>query len=219
MILNPSITELTTSATDAILAVECLVLVVYLRRSPSGDSFKIALWSWVFGLLASASLVGAIAHGLVLPVSFHAALWKPLYLSLGLVVALFLAGVFLDWRGRETAKRILPWCIGTGVLFYALTEIFDGAFLVFVIYEAVVMVSALAVYAFLGATRRLKGAEIVALAVFLNIAAAGIQASSISWTIGIPFDHNGLFHWVQMAGLATLGIGLRRGLTPDAPGE
>ncbi|MBU4317589.1 MAG: hypothetical protein KKF30_09970 [Proteobacteria bacterium] len=214
MMLNPSPTELTTSATDAILALECILMLVYLRRSPRENSLKIGLWTWVFGLLAFASLLGTLAHGLVMTVSLKEALWKPLYLSLGLVVSLFLTGVFLDWKGRDTAKRILPWSIGMGVLFFGLTEVFNGAFLVFVIYEAVVMLTALGVYSFLGATRRLKGAGIVALAVFLNILAAGIQASSVSLTLVVPFDHNGVFHLVQMAGVAALAMGLRRGLMP-----
>ncbi|MBA3028842.1 MAG: hypothetical protein FP816_08525 [Desulfobacteraceae bacterium] len=215
--LNPSLTELTTSATDAILAMECLVMLVYLRRSPSGNFLRMGLWSWVFGLLAFASLLGTLAHGLVMPDSLKTALWKPLYLCLGLVVSLFLAGVFLDWQGRDTAKRILPWSIGMGVLFFGITEVFNGAFLVFVVYEATVMVTALIVYSFLGATRRLKGAGIVALAVFLNILAAGIQTSSVSWTLGgVPLDHNGVFHLVQMAGVAVLAMGLRRGFSVDA---
>jgi hypothetical protein len=48
------------------------------------------------------------------------------------------------------------------------------------------------------------------------LAAAGVQASSFSVKAFVPFDHNGLFHLIQMAGIATLGLGLSLGMKPDA---
>jgi hypothetical protein len=47
----------------------------------------------------------------------------------------------------------------------------------------------------------------------LNIVAAALQASSMRITILWPFDHNGIFHLVQIAGLLTLGAGLRSSLS------
>jgi hypothetical protein len=54
----------------------------------------------------------------------------------------------------------------------------------------------------------------VATAISLNLAAAAVQASSVSFEIFVPFDHNGVFHLVQMVALATLGLGLRLGTAP-----
>ncbi len=216
MILSSSPTELTTGATDAILAFECIVILVYLWRTPSGDRWKIGLWCWVFGLLAFVSMLGALAHGLEMPYSMNAALWKPIYLSLGIIVGHFLVGAIYDWRGRAVAKRLVPWSIGLGIIFFGVTEIFSGSFIVFVLYEVIAMTVSLVIYFFLAVTNRLKGAKIVAIAIFLNLVAAGVQASNLSFTLLIPFDHNGVFHLVQMFALAALGLGLRIGMNFDA---
>ena len=207
-------TEITTSATDAVLALECAVILAYLWRTPAGDQWRIGLWCWAFGLLAFASVLGSVTHGLEMPQSLRAALWKPLYLSLGLLVALFLVGAVFDWHGRVVARRLVPWSIGLGGIFFGLTELLDGAFIIFLVYEAAAMAGALAIYSFLAATHRLRGAGVVAAAISLSLAAAGVQASSVSFNFYIPFDHNGVFHLVQMVALATLGLGLRIGMTP-----
>ncbi|MDX2478728.1 MAG: hypothetical protein QNK24_00155 [Desulfuromusa sp.] len=164
--------------------------------------------------MAFVSVLGALTHGLTMSESLRVMLWRPLYLSLGLIVGLFLVGAVYDWRGRAAARRLVPWSIGLGIIFFLVTEIFSDAFIIFVFYEAVAMTVSLMIYSFLAATNRLNGAIIVATAVFLNLAAAGVQASSFSFTLLVPFDHNGVFHLVQMVGLAILGIGLHLGLKP-----
>jgi hypothetical protein len=207
-------TELTTSATDAVLAIECAIVLAYLWRSPTGDRWRIGLWCWVFGLLAFASFLGSVAHGLAMPESLNAALWKPLNLSLGILLGLFLVGAAFDWHGRVVARRLVPWSIGLGGIFFGLTELLDGGFNIFLAYEGAAMAGALALYSFLAATRRLRGAGVVALAISLTLAAAAAQASSVSFNFFVPFDHNGVFHLVQMIALATLGLGLRLGMAP-----
>lgn len=207
-------TELTTSATDAVLALECAIILAYLWRTPTGDRWRIGLWCWALGLLAFASVLGSVTHGLEMPQSLRAALWKPLYLSLGFLVALFLVGAVFDWHGRVVARRLVPWSIGLGGIFFGLTELLNGAFIIFLVYEGAAMAGALAIYSFLAATHRLRGAGVVATAISLNLAAAAVQASSVSFKLFVPFDHNGVFHLVQMVALATLGLGLRLGMTP-----
>jgi len=64
MTLNSSPTELTTAATDVIIAFECIVILVYLWRTPGRERWKIGLWCWVFGLMAFVSMLGAVAHGI-----------------------------------------------------------------------------------------------------------------------------------------------------------
>jgi MFS family permease len=214
VLLSSSPTELTTSATDAVLAIECAVIMAYLWRRSPAHRWRTAIWCWVFGLQALSSFLGAVAHGFILPASLLTALWRALYLSLGVLVALFLVGAVLDWRGRKTAARLVPWSIGTGAAFLVLTELLSGGFMVFIVYEATVMLLVLAVYLYLSLIHRLKGAGFVAAAVVLTMIAAGVQANEVSVHLLFPFDHNGVFHLVQMAATAMLGAGLAVGMRP-----
>lgn len=215
MAFNPEITELTTAATDAVIAVLAIGCLGYLSRFRAGAPWRAGIWCWVFGLLTVAAALGAVAHGFDLSDVVREWLWRPLFLSLGLVVALFVVGALLDLRGESAARAALVPMVLVGAAFFAVTQILSGAFLVFVIYEAVAMITALGIYAALGARRRLPGAWVVAAGIVINIVAAAIQATgTVSLTIVVPFDHNGVFHLVQMAALVVMTIGLARGM-PD----
>jgi hypothetical protein len=144
--------------------------------------------------------------------SVRAVLWQPLYLSLGLSVALILIGGIYDWRGEVAARTLLPWAVAIGASFFALTRLLGGAFLIFVVYEATFMVATLAIYVFLSTTGRLAGAGMITVGIGLSIVAAAVQASAFSVRLIVPFDHNGLFHLVQLTAIAALANGLRRGL-------
>ena len=149
-----------------------------------------------------------------MPSSLYSLLWHPLNLSLGLVVALSVAGALGDLRGRGLATRLTPWCIGLGFVFFGLTVLLDSGFIVFVVYEATAMVGVLVIYSYLALTHRLKGATFIVAAVILNLAAAGVQTSNLSLSVLIPFDHNGNFHLIQIAASAVLGLGLSIGMPP-----
>ncbi|OGQ87565.1 MAG: hypothetical protein A2512_11620 [Deltaproteobacteria bacterium RIFOXYD12_FULL_56_24] len=108
--------------------------------------------------------------------------------------------------------RLVPWGLGVSAAFFGLTALLGGPFIVFIVYAAAVLLSALAIYTFLAASHRLQGAAVVALAILLNLAAAAVQASNVSLHLLIPFDHNGVFHLVQILSTALLGWGLHLGM-------
>jgi hypothetical protein len=194
-----------------------VICIVRLSRYREADPWKVALWSWAFALLAVAAGLGAVVHGLEMSEQRRALLWQPLFLSLGLVVGLFVVAAVQDWKGRTASRRLLPIMLVAGAGFFGLTRIASGTFLVFVAYEAVAMLLALGVYGSLAANGKLRGAAVVAVAIVLNIVAAGIQASgSVAITLGVPFDHNGLFHIVQAVAVVVLVKGLEQGLTAHA---
>jgi hypothetical protein len=212
MHVNPSAIELTTSATDAILALLCFGIAWQLARMRVTLHWKRGLWRWVFGLLGLASALGAVAHGLDLSGELRRIVWWPLYLSLGLTVALFVLGGIYDWQGETTARALLPWGVGVGAGFAALTQALGGAFLVFVVYEAVAMAAALTIYVVLSTSGRRPGAGLMAAGIALSIAAAAVQASALRVHLFVPLDHNGLFHLVQMIAAVALAHGVRAGL-------
>jgi hypothetical protein len=209
MRLNPNPTELTTAATDAIIALLALGCLLYLWRRRGSEDWKVGIWSGVLGLLGLASALGAAAHGLDLSDSVFAILWQPLFLSLGLVVALFVVAAVYDRFGSAAARRLLPAMVGIGVGFYALTLVFTGTFLVFVLYEGAAMLLALVLYLDLALRTRRAWAWLLVAGIVLNVVAAAIQATgTMSFTLIWQFDHNGVFHLVQMLAIAALVAGV-----------
>ena len=210
MAFNQPITELTTAGTDAAMGVLCVGLVLRLRAVNTSATWSRMVWTWVFLLLVVASGLGAVAHGLALPAPVRSALWHPLYLSLGLSIALFMVAAVADGRGENASRALLPWAIGAGVAFFALSRLLGGAFLIFVVYEAVAMVVALGIYATLAARRHVPGAWIVSAGIALTLVAAAVQSSSLRLTLLVPLDHNGLFHLVQMVATVVVARGVGR---------
>ena len=218
MLLDPIATEVTSGATDALLALIAWggAHRVARRVVPAA---RAAAWALVFRLLAAASALGAVAHALALSDRARAALWQPLYLLLGLVVAAFLAAALGDLRGEAAGRRWRLPLLALGGAFYLASVLARGAFVVFVAYEAVAMVLALGAYVALAARHRLPGAGVVAAGIVLDLVAAGVQASTLAWHVGLPLDHNGLFHVAQAVALLVmlrgLGAGASAAVTPS----
>jgi len=222
--LNPVPAELTTAGTDALLAILALACVRWLWTRRSTDATRVILWVFVLGLLAVASFLGVVAHGLDLPERARFWLWQPLYLSLGLVVALFVVAAVYDGVGTGAARRILAPALVVGAGFYLVTLLFPDTFLVFVLYEAVAMLGALVLYLRLAVRGGEAWTWMMALGIALNIAAAAIQATgTVRFTVLVPFDHNGAFHLVQIVAILVLVAGVaggqRRGTSRVGPGS
>jgi hypothetical protein len=213
MALNPVPTELTTAATDAILAVLTLFCIRWLAARRPADPAKVTVWILVLALLAVASALGTVAHGFDLSSDAIYLLWQPLFLSLGLVVALFVVAAAYDGLGADIARRLLIPALIVGASFYLITLLFPGTFLVFVLYEAVAMLVALVLYVRLALKNGERWSWLMVLGIGLNIVAAGIQASgSVRLNLGVPLDHNGVFHLVQMVAIVVLVVGVGRSL-------
>ena len=201
--------ERTTAATDAVLALAALAAIVVIRRTPA--SFGRSVWVAALAALLLASLLGAVAHGLRLSPALREFLWQPLYLSLGVTMALFVVGAVRDWRGDRAGRRVLWPMLGLAAVFYGITWLTGGDFIAFVVYEAAALLFSLVVYLRLARGERRPGAAAMAAALAVSLAAGGVQAADIgSIHLLWEFDHNGLFHLVQLVGLVLLVAGLRR---------
>lgn len=216
--LNSPITQLTTAATDAPLAVVGAALSLLFVRRRGSDRWRSALWGWAFALLALAAALGTVVHGLALGQTAHWAIWQPLHLSLCLVIALFVVGALYDWRGEAVGRRALRPALAAATLCYAAILVGGGVFHLFVGFDAVGMLAVLVIYTGLAVGGR-HAAGYVATGMGLSIAAAAIQASTLSLSVGWPFNHNGLFHVVQLGALFVLAHGLWHGATVAASGS
>jgi hypothetical protein len=210
--LSGSPAERTTAATDALLGLTAAGGILWLHGFQPVPSFRIQLWSWSFGLIALSATLGAISHGLVLAQPLHRQLWAALTLALGLAVSLFVVGVVLDLYGMQAAQRCLPVILLVGVGVFLVSRKWAGLFIVFTVFEGAALAAALAAYMKLAATGALAGAGLMAAGVLVSMAAATAQAArrlrlKFIW----EFDHNGIFHLLQTAGLMLLCQGIAKG--------
>jgi len=209
--------ERTTAATDAVLAVLLLLSLMYLRRIGRSDRWKANIWSWSFGFLMLGAALGAIAHGFKMSPKTNWLLWQPLSLFLGLTIAMFVTGVMHDLAGREVSRRALfimvPLAIAFYITKYAASLFMTRSFIIFIIFEALGMIFALGIYAYLTFRGGLRGAALMTAGVLVTIIAAAVQASrAVRFTLIWRFDHNGAFHIIQMFGILLLLFGLRADL-------
>jgi hypothetical protein len=207
--------EKTTAVTDLVLALVAFGGIVFLRSLllNSGERWKISIWSAAIGSIGLAAALGAVAHGLVLSRAFHQRSWRVLNLALSLAVSLFVVGVVYDLWGFEVSHTTLPILLIAGLGFYLTTLIYPGIFFLFIVYEVAALIFALGAYIFLAIQQDLPGACLMAAGILVSIIAAGIQTNkSVILTFVWRFDHNGIYHLVQIVGLLLLFAGLRKSL-------
>ncbi|MEM7032272.1 MAG: hypothetical protein AAF629_22165, partial [Chloroflexota bacterium] len=198
--------ERTTAATDLILAVIAAGLAVYVWTIGQAHPWKAGLWAYGFGLLMVAGLLGAITHGFIIPDRLKGWLWNVLFLSLGWVVAVAVVGAVYDVWQIHTARRVLPFMVLVGLLFFGVTKLIKGTFLPYVLYQGIGMLFALGCYIWLIVAGGLCGVGWMIAGILLTILASVVQASkSISLRLIWEFDHNGVYHLIQIVGLLFLG--------------
>jgi hypothetical protein len=211
MKLNDSLTERTTAATDVILSVAAAGGFIYLQRLSQTPTWRFSLWSWSFGLIAVSAAFGAAYHGLALAETRRRAFWQILTANLGMAISLFLAGVFHDACGVEAARWGLPVILAAGLLVFGVSRMFPGLFIVFIVYQVLALMMAFSAYAWMAASGTLKGAGWMASGVAVSLIAAATQAvRRLRLTLVWEFDHNGIFHLVQVLGLILICVGLSR---------
>jgi hypothetical protein len=212
-----SATELSTAATDAVLALESLGVVVWLERHAVRRPRRVRIWQWAFGLCALAAALGAVVHGLALPAFWGDLLWPLLTFSMGAGIAMLLAGAVGDWHDFDAARRVTAWGVAAAGGVVLATHLLAGAFLVFAWYAVAVLAVAMAIYLRLAWQSRCPGAAVMAAALGVNLAALAVQASTITVNVGVTLDHNGVFHIVQMLAIALLAAGLAPGMQSKIP--
>jgi len=206
--LVDSPTELTTAATDALLAVAAGACFVGLLSTRPG-TYRLRLWRGLFGAFAASALLGAIAHAIRLPQAVSDLLWHPLYFLLGLVLTLLAVIGLHDFYGEPSARHWAPRLLLLPALVVVVAWLGGGAFLWFVLFEAAVMLFVTLLYLRL-AHWRAPGARPILAGLLISTLAAILQACGpyvveIIWY----FDHNGIFHLVQLPGLLCFYSGAR----------
>ena len=186
-----------TLATDYALGLLALALSIRMRRrgATSGRS------SWVFALAAAAAaaLLGGTYHGFLpwLDTRIATLLWKATLLSIG-CAAYGVSMATIRIHLSEPAGRVCRTVVVLQLMLYSVGAMLTDAFLIAIVNYSIAFGFVLAMHARAWLRWRDSPSAWVTAGVVVSFLAAGIQAAGIA-----PhpyFNHNDLYHVVQMVG-------------------
>ncbi|MGE0744827.1 MAG: hypothetical protein AB7K86_06245 [Rhodospirillales bacterium] len=205
----PTIAEPVTMLTDYMIAGECLYFAVALARRPAGRQARSqSCWMLAFLFLGVASVLGGSHHGLANAMSAAASfwMWKLATLAVGPVTFFFLLGT-----ARATLRPHLyrPFAVAVavelGVYLWWTWGHDDYVYVIADYGSGLVLVLLMQAYAVV--KLRSRSGEWMIAGALTSFAAAGLQMSEVS--LHQHFNHNDLYHVVQMVALYLFYRGAR----------
>lgn len=203
------ITEPVTMLTDYVLALVTFYFAILLFHVVRRQ-IQISVWLWTAAFIATAvaAVVGGTSHGFALYLGNVAkvAIWKVTVYSIGFASFFMLSGTII----ASVPRLLHRWFLAAAVLkllAYALWMTTHNEFR-YVIYDyvpAMFGVILLQGYTFL--CQNEKSAGWIITGVLVSLAAAGIQQSG--FTLHKHFNHNDLYHVIQMGAMFLLYKGVR----------
>jgi hypothetical protein len=195
-----TLAEPTTALTDYALAAVSAVLGWSLFRRRDGQRAR-TLWALAFAALALTALVGGTYHGFAI-----ATLW-PVTVALGGVIAFaMLTGSAMATTTGRVRRAIIAAAAVQLIVFLVWTRGHDD-FSAIILDSGVALLAVAALHAPAALIGRDATARAIVAGVVLAIVGAAIQASGVS--LHRHFNHNDLFHVVQIAGALTFYRGAR----------
>lgn len=204
---------ITAAVTDVLLALSAVTASAILLRQRAlfGSEMrqKAFIWAASFFCVGMSAGMGSFIHAFEMTKASRDMIWQPLNLSLGAAVSLFAAGVLLDLRRARQKGAVVGTFLFLAVLFYGFTVLVPGTSLVFVAYEALAMVFALCSYIYMSVRRKDGQSAWMSLGIAVSmLATVLLEVGNLSFRLGWTFDRFGIFHIVQMVGIALLMRGL-----------
>jgi hypothetical protein len=213
--------EQITAAIDVIFACLTLGMAVTFGRMRKQEIkqpkwWKATIWMWMFGLLATSSVLGACIHGLDISIQFRGLLWQPTELLLGFVLGFFVDGVIYDVFGELDSRKVLPYLIGGGFLYYLLTWGFNGTYRAYLPYGIIAFCLALTGYFWLFFTKKMEGAGLWIAGALITVISSIIESIGQDDQIYIwQLDHNGVSHILELLGIGLIFAALLKSLRSD----
>jgi hypothetical protein len=193
------IAEPTTTLTDvALAALTAAFGALLLRRGTAGGGVAVLLWGGALLTTSASALLGAAVHGFApwLPPRRKAALWRATLVLIGLTDFLLVAAVAQAELGGAARTLLLALALAKLALFLARLRVRDD-FAVAAADAGVALLAVLAVEGLAALTGSAPGAPWIVAGVLLSLAGAAAQWKG--WGLHRHFNHNDLFHVVQMA--------------------
>lgn len=192
------IAEPTTTLTDVALAVLTAALGVALLVHGLGrGSGAVLLWAGGFLITAASALLGAVVHGFApwLSLGKKSALWKATLVLIGLNNFFLLAAVTVAELRGGVRVALLGLAVAK-LLAYLIRLRTRNDFSIAAVDAGVSLLAVLALQLFALVAGGAAGAGWIITGVLLSLAGAGLQRNG--WGLHRHFNHNDLFHVVQM---------------------
>lgn len=207
-ILYVHVLEPMTVATDYALGVLGVWLGIRLWRRSSREEESVRLWAGTLFAMALAAFAGGTAHGFAdrLGESGHWIVWRITVWSIGVASLCIVAAMARFAFSRRTAANVIA-VFALQFVLYAVWMLWHDGFQYVILDYVPAMLFVLATALWLGASRGWAGSRWVAAGILVSFAAAGIQVSGLA--LHRHFNHNDLYHLIQMAGVYLLYRGGR----------
>ena len=200
------ISEPVTLVTDYALAILTLFFAWRLHERAEAQRARNG-WALAFLALGAGAALGGTWHGFaMIEASLRFVLWKATVLCIGVAAAAMIYGSARAMAAPRP-RRVLAAFAVAALALYAGWMLFHDAYVFVVVDTAVAMAIVAALHAFPPAAWRSPGSRWMVAAVGLSAIAAGVQASRLA-----PhphFNHNDLYHVLQMGAMALFYRGAR----------
>jgi hypothetical protein len=199
--------EPATLITDYALAALNSVLGLKLLGAAQSRN-SVMLWAGGFIALALAAFLGGTWHGFSLNLDTATAgkLWKATLYATGIASFCILAGTAIAVTRGPGRSALLLLAAAKFVLYLFWVTLHDD--FRFVVYDTGATMAAVFVLMGWGAARRAPGALRIAVGVLVSIVAATVQQIGLS--LSAHFNHNDLYHVVQMGAMCVFYRGALR---------
>ncbi len=195
-----NISEPTTTITDFILAVMGFGFGISLLFLYGERHFDFHFyWGWGFIVSGLGALLGAISHGFgpIFSKKMQSLLWKMTMFFVGFSGWLFSIAASIFFFSPDIYDWV-RWILILSFIIYTLWLYKDDRFIIVILYYLPLMIFIMAGMFFHFFALNSTGSMAVAIGILVSLGGAGIQASGFS--IHTHFNHNDLFHIIQMIG-------------------
>jgi Family of unknown function (DUF6962) len=200
-------TEQTTSITNIVLA--AVLIVIFFVLKDDKNKKRNLMWRGYMFCFFIGAVLGAIGHGVIMDKLILDILWNVLYALMGFGLGFLMIAALNDLKGGAVSRFVAGLCMVPAVLFYFVTILISGHFIVFVGYVVLTTSFALIVYAIIFARTKNLAILILIIGISFNLITGIVQALypgelHFIWV----FDGNGLSHIVYATGMALTYLGV-----------
>jgi hypothetical protein len=209
--LNTAIEQFT-GLIDLIFGILLLILVWKLfQKAEKPVTQKLSLWLGALITLAFSSFLGFVVHFFFFVPRVYSIVWQPLYLSLGVSISFFVLAIIAEMKKELLDPMQIVLVLAAPIVFFTLTLIFPGSFLIFVIYESLALLFCLISLLIFGIRQKSQHYFQLFFAFLIFILSIAFQAMyDVKVLFVVSIDPNGLIHLSQLASLPLFYLGISK---------